>query len=152
MLPTWQDLPEIKLYADQLIEVVTKVLAPVNVNQKMVLTKSMINNYTKKGLLPAPEGKKYTTHHVARLIVLTLLKQVFSLTHIDDKVKDLIQQMDSKEAYNAFIQLFDELWSDLKQGRPLKIVADSMDEMMIRSAISAVLSKMLCEELIENKE
>lgn len=149
-LPCWEELPQFDLYADQLISVVQMILQPINLNQRMTLTKSMINNYTKKKLLPAPIGKKYNVHHVARVLIITLLKQVFSLSHIDEKVTDLIAQVDSKHVYDDFVRYFNELWQQLVEGMPLTITGESRDEMIMKSAICSVLTKTMCEQLLQH--
>jgi hypothetical protein len=61
-LPSWDMLPDIELYMDQVVSVVTKYLeAP---NSTIVFTRpvtsSMINNYVKLGIIPPPVKKKYS--------------------------------------------------------------------------------------------
>jgi len=46
-----------------------------------ILTKTMINNYAKNNLLPAPEKKKYSKEHV-----LTLLFIYYSFNNFSDSV------------------------------------------------------------------
>ena len=49
-LPHWADFPEMGLYADQVIGLVNDRLRPLGVPP---LTKAMINNYVKKGIVIA---------------------------------------------------------------------------------------------------
>ena len=54
-LPRWDELPDIELYMDQVINLVSKYLSPILSQQEQpMLTKSMVNNYVKLGLIPAP--------------------------------------------------------------------------------------------------
>ena len=56
------------------------------------LTAAMVNNYTKGGLLPRAEGKKYSREHLAYLTVICVLKQVLSTRDmkllLDQELKD----------------------------------------------------------------
>ena len=47
-----------------------------------ILTKTMINNYTKNNLLPPPEKKKYSKEHMFLLIFLYYFKNVLSISDI----------------------------------------------------------------------
>ena len=56
-LPRWKDLPELELYMDQVIVLMQKYLGPYMLSEDL-LTPSMINNYVKMNVLPAPIKKK----------------------------------------------------------------------------------------------
>ena len=62
------DIPSIDLYMDQ---VTTFMDSHLGNNKRFeddkVLTKTMINNYAKNDLLPAPKKKRYTKDHVIML-------------------------------------------------------------------------------------
>ena len=59
------DIPGIDLYMDQVIKFMDDHFASLKryAGDKM-LTKTMINNYTKNKLLPSPEKKKYGKDHM----------------------------------------------------------------------------------------
>ena len=75
-LPQWAALPDIGLYMDQVITLMERTFAPEE------MTKSMVNNYVKFGLLKRPVGKKYDREHLARLVMIGVLKQALSLEDI----------------------------------------------------------------------
>ena len=57
-IPRWNELPEIDLYLDQVVNYLEKYLGILNVNRdEKIITKTMINNYVKLGIMPAPEKK-----------------------------------------------------------------------------------------------
>ena len=56
-LPQWELLPDIGLYMDQVITLMDRTFSPALPKGEM--TKSMVNNYVKVGLIPRPVGKKY---------------------------------------------------------------------------------------------
>ena len=47
-----------------------------------ILTKTMINNYTKNNLLPPPEKKKYSKEHILLLIYIYYLKNFLAISDI----------------------------------------------------------------------
>ena len=54
-----EDIPNIDLYVDQVTTFIESQLESVKRNDdEKILTKTMINNYTKSHVLPSPEKKK----------------------------------------------------------------------------------------------
>ena len=83
-MPRWKDLPEIELYMDQVISVTDKYLGVLATSADPVLTPSMINNYVKNRILPPPVKKKYSREHLAKLLVICILKPVMEISAIAD--------------------------------------------------------------------
>lgn len=82
-LPRYDDLPDIELYRDQVIGYVEQALSPLQIaNGESWLTPSMVNNYVKAGLIPAPVKKRYGRAQLARLIMICLLKQLLPMSGI----------------------------------------------------------------------
>ncbi len=102
-IPRWNELPEIDLYLDQVVGYLEKYLGQYNVNKEdKIITKTMINNYVKIGIMPAPEKKKYSRQHIAYLIVICVLKQVYSISDIGKLISLTIQYFEISKAYNRF--------------------------------------------------
>ncbi len=77
------DIPNIDLYMDQVTTFMDAHLeACKRTSEEKILTKTMINNYTKNKLLPPPEKKKYTKEHMFLLIFLYYFKSVLSISDI----------------------------------------------------------------------
>ncbi|HFI0703934.1 TPA: DUF1836 domain-containing protein [Streptococcus suis] len=74
-----------------------------NVDFRRVLTAAMINNYVKHKQLEKPVKKKYQKQQVARLIALTILKNVFSIQEISQTLNLLLQTDSSETLYNHFV-------------------------------------------------
>lgn len=77
------DIPNIDLYMDQVTTFMDEHLA----DQKRfpddkILTKTMINNYTKNNLLPPPKKKKYSKEHMLLLIFIYYFKNILSINDI----------------------------------------------------------------------
>ena len=76
------ELPRIELYLDQVLTLVSEELAFMCLPDEQVVTGSMVNNYVKQKLLPAPEKKRYTRTHVATLLFVCALKRVYSIAQL----------------------------------------------------------------------
>lgn len=105
-LPRWNELPTIDLYIDQVVSLLERYLSGYikNDNEKddTLITKTMINNYVKHGVLKAPINKKYNREHMASLFVIFILKQVYSINDIKKLISLAIQTSPIEQAYNRF--------------------------------------------------
>lgn len=77
------DIPTIDLYMDQVTTFMDKGLARYKRNETdKILTKTMINNYTKAKIFPPPVKKKYSRTHLMLLIMIYHLKGILSIKDI----------------------------------------------------------------------
>ena len=77
------DIPTIDLYMDQVTTFMDKGLARYKRNETdKILTKTMINNYTKAKIFPPPVKKKYSRTHLMLLIMIYHLKAILSIKDI----------------------------------------------------------------------
>lgn len=82
-LPSWDQLPSIPLYMDQVIFYLKDSLKLFQRDEQTnLLTSSMINNYVKNQVIPHPEKKKYGKEHLGALAAVCMLKQVLSIQDI----------------------------------------------------------------------
>ena len=65
--PRWEELPKLLLYMDQVILVLEETLSLFVEEKENVVTSTMINNYVKHKVIPAPVKKKYEKEHLANL-------------------------------------------------------------------------------------
>ncbi|WP_273397876.1 DUF1836 domain-containing protein [Thermophilibacter mediterraneus] len=76
------EMPRIELYLDQLLTLVAQELEFMRLPDETLVTGSMVNNYVKQGVIPAPHRKRYTRRHVASLLFVCALKRVFSIAQV----------------------------------------------------------------------
>jgi hypothetical protein len=77
------DIPNIDLYMDQVTTFMDKHLkSSKRYSEDKLLTKTMINNYTKNELLPPPNKKKYSKEHMLLLIFIYYFKNILSISDI----------------------------------------------------------------------
>lgn len=155
LLPRWGELPELDLYMDQVLTLVTVYLSPVIPPEKHnLLTKSMVNNYVKLGMIPAPKKKRYDRTHVAFLVAITILKQVLTIPEIKEGILFQAQVDGIQKAYDLFCletELAIKRTGDLAQGkRPeTDTAASSFAYLAVRAATGSFANKLLAEKAIE---
>lgn len=86
-------LPNIDLYMDQVTTFMDEHLQnSKRYEDDKILTKTMINNYAKNNLLPAPEKKKYTKDHLLLLTFIYYYKNFLSINDIQTLLKPITQK------------------------------------------------------------
>jgi hypothetical protein len=107
-MPRFAELPDLHLYMDQLIEYVGQKTALFRVPGEKPITASMVNNYVKRHVVPQPQSKRYMPLHVAYLIVVVLLKRLYSMDDIERLIAfDVEHRFQAPQAYDKFIELFE---------------------------------------------
>ncbi len=117
-IPRWDDLPQFDLYIDQVIALTENALAPLYVDRKGLLTPSMINNYVKSGVLPAPVNKKYNRTHLALLMILCAMKPVMEISAIADVIGQSLSAQPIEVVLEEFAKMYEsELALSVKRAR-----------------------------------
>jgi len=98
-IPTWDKLPSLNLYMDQLIFILSEIFEPYFDDVPKLINKAIINNYVKLGYIPAPVKKKYSKEHIA---VVCSLKQVMPIAAISALVKAQTEKIPLSEFYDNF--------------------------------------------------
>ena len=113
-LPYWDELPEIDLYMDQVIALMDKYFSFHKTNpEDQIVTHSMINNYVKLGMMPAPVKKKYSRIHIAYLIIICSLKQALPISDIKELIEIRVKKTSIEETLNFFSDLYDETFNTI---------------------------------------
>lgn len=103
---SWDHLPDFALYMDQVLSYMDRQVIPFDENDG--LTAAMVNNYTKSGLVPRAEGKKYGREHLAYLTAICVLKHVMSAKDMDLLLQQELRGRRSiEEGYTAFCASLD---------------------------------------------
>lgn len=113
-LPSYDRLPAVALYMEQVITYVNSILAPLSTSDKQMLTSFMVNNYVKAKILKEPDRKKYNVDHLGYLLAISLLKNVLSIGDIslligmDDDVST-----DKTTLYRFFRTMSSDIFRDV---------------------------------------
>lgn len=107
-----ESIPDIDLYMDQVTTFMESNLAPSKrYPDDKVLTKTMINNYTKDGLLPPPEKKKYSKEHMLLLIFIYYFKNILCINDLHHILDPLVEKYFSNEDDLNLTDIYNEVFS-----------------------------------------
>jgi hypothetical protein len=107
-----ESIPNIDLYMDQITSFMDDQLEMSKRREDdKLLTKTMINNYTKNDLLPPPIKKKYSKEHLLSLIFIYYLKNILSISDIHTILNPITDKyFGNKEGFNMediYKEIFD---------------------------------------------
>ncbi len=158
-LPRWEEIPDLGLYCDQVLSIVEDALgfADISYNTR-IITKSMINNYVKLEMIPRPIKRKYYQEHLAYLIVITILKQILSITEVRMGIEIQTARMSNREAYNLFCDELENslrlVFGRLEEKEPSCIELEDITSvnMGVKLATFSFASQLLAKKKIEYNE
>lgn len=128
------DIPSIELYMDQVTTFMENHLDHNKRNDEdKIMTKTMINNYTKNNLLPPPNKKRYSKEHLVLLIYIYYLKNLLSINDIQTLLEPMIEHYYQQS--NASLNI-DEIYRNLYdyQHDHYNDVVDSLSEVCDKAA------------------
>lgn len=110
------DIPNMSLYMDQLTNLFDQNLSHKKRHpEDKLLTKTMINNYTKNKLLKPAQKKKYTRDHIILMVLLYELKQISTMDDIETLFSVIPAQEDPKyldTLYQIYLECDDQILAD----------------------------------------
>jgi hypothetical protein len=107
-----ETIPNIDLYMDQVTTFMDEHLKDTKrYPEDKVLTKTMINNYAKNNLLPAPNKKKYSKEHMLVLIFIYYFKNLLSFHDIEQLFRPITEKYFHNEDGIHLEYLYKEIFS-----------------------------------------
>ncbi|MGN1181950.1 MAG: DUF1836 domain-containing protein [Faecalibacillus sp.] len=157
---TTDDIPDLDLYMDQIMTLFDKHLDDnKRYEDDKLLTKTMINNYSKAKVISPVKGKKYSKEQIIQMLMIYYLKNNLTIQEIKKILSPLYDQdIDLKNIYDQFITIKHEQTKQLKQFINQQIDSYHLDVeknedrliiMMILSSLSYSLTSI--EELMVDK-
>ncbi len=113
-LPTYDHLPTVPLYMEQVVSYVNSILEPLSTSDKQKLTSFMVNNYVKAKIISEPNKKKYNVDHLGYLLAISLLKNVVNMNDLSliiDMDKDVTS--DKAVLYRFFKSMSADIFKDV---------------------------------------
>lgn len=154
-LPGWEELPDMDLYVDQVVTLVSRYLNLIPQDEKNpLITASSINNYVRLRVMPAPVRKRYGRRHLAYVLMICTLKQSMAMTEIQKVLPPDMDDEDTKQMYTNFVgriqgaihgfieQVNDEAARELVEGNER-----GCTNLVLHSAVNSVLYKLLTVKL-----
>lgn len=115
------DVPNIDLYMDQITTFMDTHLADSRrYPDDKIMTKTMINNYTKNHLLPPSVKKKYSREHIFLLLLIYRLKNMLSITDIQNILEPLTTEYFPAHKDNGLSlkDIYDKLLAETSERHP----------------------------------
>lgn len=168
------DIPDIELYMDQVTTFIDNKLGyNKRVLKDKILTKTMINNYTKSKILLPSKNKRYNRQHMILLILIYYLKQILSINDINllftPMFKNITSSTDGADylenLYNAFIEVKVNSADDLKKilSQKLDLIDEKTEKLPLESketskilltvlilVATAAIQKRIAEKIIDD--
>ncbi len=161
-LPTWDNIPDIGLYMEQIIVLLKQYLdyLPPDLKEAQFITPSTINNYVRMKVIPEPVKKRYYRIHIAYLIMVLTMKEGIEISLIRKLIPSNLAEEEMRSVYEAYAALhrkicryFVELLSDvaapiLKHDEMGELTVDKAENLVAFSAVLSGFSHLLSEKLL----
>jgi hypothetical protein len=149
------EIPSIDLYMDQVTTLFDDKLSHLKRSkEETILTKTMINNYSKAKILTPIKNKKYNKNQIMLLILIYNLKQILSLDDIKLLLTPIINELNSpasdfklEKLYEDFLKIksnqsvdFVNTFSDHIKSDKLAAFPKNYEDMTPENTIFLVLS------------
>ncbi len=126
------DIPNIDLYVDQIINLVAEKNDQSSERYSdRQLTKTMINNYSKDGLITPVKGKKYNKEQIIQILSIYTLKNTLSM----GEIKRLLDGAYAIEGYDgdSLAETYDRYISIKRDNREYSM--DILDELIDKNSL-----------------
>ena len=100
-----EEIPSIDLYLDQITSLASdkrRQGSPRFYDRE--LTKTMVNNYSKDGLIRPIKGKKYSKEHILQMLLVYEMKNTLSI----GEIQEVLQSLYAKPGYDE--QMLEAIW------------------------------------------
>ncbi len=151
--PRWEELPDVELYVDQMVSYIEKHLAVLDVEEEgHFITASMINNYVKMKLIPAPVKKRYGVRQLARLMVVCALKRDFSIAELSYMMEFELAQFENRVLYNMYCDEMERTIRHVFLGETIAPAGPSSQEAIMRAVMTAFANKLYAHCIIRDNK
>ncbi|GAA0179535.1 DUF1836 domain-containing protein [Clostridium sediminicola] len=165
-----KDIPNIDLYMDQVTGYMDTALEKLKIDEEdKVLTKTMINNYVKAKVIDKPIKKKYSKNHLMELIMIYHLKNIVSISDVDNLFKiekELLSESKenkfdetivnhTEDVYKIFLDVQEEVIEEAKENfkkfieTDININKDNNVRHIIKLVLEADINKRLAELMLK---
>ena len=104
------EIPNIDLYMDQITTFMDDHLKSKRFEDDKILTKTMINNYSKNNLLPPSEKKKYSPEHMVLLLFIYYFKNFLSINDIQSILAPITKRFFHSENDRNLNTVYEEIF------------------------------------------
>ena len=172
-LPSWENIPDIGLYMDQVIVLLSQYLGLISpaadkesdgdsdASEEKLFSAAAINNYVRLKIMPAPVKRKYYRVHIAYLIIIFTLKQAVSINIVKEMLQSEMPEESVQELYSDYVVkhhaatlLFTDIVRECAKDvlDPEKDGENLVSSFVIQEALIAGFSRVLTEKLVSLKD
>ena len=139
----WEGMPDIDLYMDQVVTYLRRQLALFqDDSEASLVTRSIINNYVKDGIVPRPINKRYAREQLSALMMACVLKRVLPM----QQVKQLLRPGD-QDSYAAFSQGLKKALN--REAEALEhMEGESLQDLALEYALRAAANCLMADRLL----
>ena len=138
-----EEVPNIDLYMDQVTTFMDEHLKfSKRYPEDKLLTKTMINNYTKNDLLPSPHKKKYTKEHMLLLVFIYYFKSFLSISDIQSILAPLTEKYFNNDGEISLEQLYKEIFE----------IENSQIDVTAKDVIKKFMNAQKTFQMVEDEE
>ena len=139
----WEGMPDIDLYMDQVVTYLRRQLALFqDDSEASLVTRSIINNYVKDGIVPRPVNKRYAREQLSALMMACVLKRVLPM----QQVKQLLRPGD-QDSYAAFSQGLKKALN--REAEALeRVEGESLQDLALDYALRAAANCLMADRLL----
>lgn len=171
-LPKWENIPDIGLYMDQVLVLLSQYLGLISPTdgkdteedaepaEAKIFSASAVNNYVRLKIMPAPVKRKYYRVHIAYLIIIFTLKQAVSINIVKEMLSNEMPEESVQELYSDYVKKHHEatmLFTDIVREcatdvlNPEKDGENLVSTFVIQEALIAGFSRVITEKLVNLK-
>ena len=154
------DIPDIEIYMDQLTTYLDKRLGFYNREEGTpFVTRSMVNNYSKAGLLPPTVAKRYSQVHIMILSLVCQLKRLFTIQDLGRLLASVSEEKEGAEGlYRQFLaaqreafaetpEMTERLLSALEDGEEAAAKAALVTQLAVRAQRDLLLAERVLDSM-----
>ena len=151
-IPRWNELPNIDLYMDQVLNYIENSLKDYIKSDEKFITKTMINNYVKQGIIEPPINKKYNRLHIAELFVICILKQVYSISEVKELISLALKTNSAEKSYDRFCDYLTEALIFTFNGTEYSNNANyTPEQYLMKNVVQSFANKLYAQIMYLNK-
>lgn len=161
-LPTWNEIPDIGLYMEQVVVILKQYLdyLPPELKEEQFITAATINNYVRTKVMPVPIKKKYYRIHIAYLIIICSLKQGLSISLIHRLIPSTLSESELHAVYDSYVERHSiairyfvqqvrlAATPFLNEEASSFIVTEKTEDLIASSAVVGAFARLLAEKLL----
>ena len=116
------------------------------------LTSTMINNYVKHKVIPAPVKKKYEKEHLANLTIVCIAKQILSLSEIQSMMQQLCVLGSIEQIYDDFCAVLENRLGSMFGTKTCEKNLQTETQSILDALVGAFVNKLYLQRLIQDAE